>query len=232
MPNYVRGVINLRGRVMPLVDLRTRLDMVSATDELNAFCALMTQREQDHRNWMSELEASVQEQREFKLTTDPHKCAFGKWFDTYQTDNPWIASLLKKFDEPHQKIHGVGQRVIQLAADGALDQALQLVTKTRGRELSSMIHLFENLRDLTREVQREIAVVFTVSGHPFAASVDSAVSVEKLSPGSVATLPPGADASHRGLVQRTGRRAKDNQLLLVLEADRILERELIARLAA
>lgn len=232
MPDYIRGVINLRGRVMPLVDLRKRLGMASATDEVEGFCNLMTQREQDHRKWLAELEASVQEHREFKLATDPHKCAFGKWYDTYQAGNPWIAALLKKFDKPHQKIHGVALQVAQMVAEGRLDHAVQLLTETRSQDLSSMIRLFENLRELARAQQRETAVIFTSSGHVFAGSVDSAVSVEKLAPASVAPLPAGAGASHNGLVQRTGRRAKDNQLLLILEADRILERELADKLAA
>jgi chemotaxis signal transduction protein len=72
MPDFVRGAINLRGRVMPLVDLRKRLGMVSASEETSEFIRLMMQREQDHKNWLAELEASVRERREFKLTTDPH----------------------------------------------------------------------------------------------------------------------------------------------------------------
>jgi chemotaxis signal transduction protein len=232
MPDYIRGVINLRGRVMPLVDLRKRLGMVSATDEVDAFCRLMTQREQDHRKWLAELEASVQEHREFKLTTDPHKCAFGKWYDTYQSDNAWIGSLLKKFDKPHKKIHSVGQQVVQMVAGGKIDQALQLLAETRSRELSSMIRLFESLRELTREAQRETAVIFTIGTHLFAGSVDCAVSVEKLTPESVALLPAGGGASHDSFVQRSGRRVKDNALVLILEADRILDRELVEKLAA
>jgi len=232
MPAYVRGVINLRGRVMPLVDLRKRLGMASASEEVETFCNLMTQREQDHRKWVADLEASVREDREFKLTTDPHKCAFGKWYDTYEAENPWIAALLKRFDAPHKKIHGVGLQVVQMVADGTVDRALELLAKTRSRELTAMIQLFESLRELTRQEQRETAVIFTILGHTFAGSVDSAVSIEKLALGSVAPLPAGAGASHNGLVQRTGRRAKDNQLLLILEADRILERELVEKFAA
>jgi hypothetical protein len=83
MPDFVRGAINLRGRVMPLVDLRKRLGMVSATEETSELIRLMMQREQDHKNWLAELEACVRESREFKLTTDPHTCAFGKWYDCH-----------------------------------------------------------------------------------------------------------------------------------------------------
>jgi hypothetical protein len=81
----IRGGINLRGR----------------------FCAMMQLREQDHRKWLLELEASVQEHRSFLMTTDPHKCAFGKWYDNYHADNAWVAALLKKVDGPHRQIHAV-----------------------------------------------------------------------------------------------------------------------------
>lgn len=63
--------------MIPMIDLRKRLGMTSAAAENNQFCALMDQRRQDHVNWLNELEASTRERREFKLTTGPHKCAFG-----------------------------------------------------------------------------------------------------------------------------------------------------------
>jgi CheW-like domain len=77
-PAYVRGVMNLRGRLYPVIDLRKRLGMTPAAEESASFCALMDQRRQDHVNWLAELEASARERREFKLTADPHKCAFGR----------------------------------------------------------------------------------------------------------------------------------------------------------
>lgn len=43
-PEYVRGVINLRGRVISVVDLRRRLGMRSAPEEVEAFCQMMEQR--------------------------------------------------------------------------------------------------------------------------------------------------------------------------------------------
>ena len=52
-PEYVRGVINLRGHVIPLLDLRKRMGLTSAVEETESCCALMQQREQDHRNWLN-----------------------------------------------------------------------------------------------------------------------------------------------------------------------------------
>jgi purine-binding chemotaxis protein CheW len=84
------------------------MGLTSAVEETESFCALMQQREQDHRNWLNELEASS---RPFTLATDPHQCAFGKWYDKFKAENAWVAALLKKFDVPHRQIHGMAIRV-------------------------------------------------------------------------------------------------------------------------
>ena len=83
------------------MDLRVRLGMIPLKKEIDDLVDLMKQREQDHRKWLEELESSVRQQREFKLATDPHKCAFGKWYDTFTTDNLTLGHALKKFDQPH-----------------------------------------------------------------------------------------------------------------------------------
>jgi chemotaxis signal transduction protein len=222
VPDYVRGVINLRERVMPVVDLRKRIGMTSAIEETDDFCNLMLQREQDHRNWLAELEASVKQGRSFDLTTDPHQCAFGKWYDTYRAENVWVAGLLKKFDRPHQRIHGVAARVKELAAAGKHDQCIRVIADARDTVLALMIKLFSDLKKLVREVQRETAVILTASGKTFAVSVDSAVSVEKLVPGSVASLPAGVSHNPNAVVQRVAKRGKQEQPLLLIETDRIL----------
>jgi hypothetical protein len=83
----IRGVINLRGKVMPLIDLRIKLGLPSASAELDALLQLLHDREQDHYNWLTELEACARERRLFKLARDPHACKFGLWYDQFQTDN-------------------------------------------------------------------------------------------------------------------------------------------------
>jgi len=146
---------------------------------------MMQQREQDHRNWLKELEASVSERRRFPLTTDPHKCAFGKWYDKYRSEDAWVAAMLKKFDKPHQQIHAVAIDVERCKANGEFDQAERLVDQTRNGVLAAMIKLFAELRDLVRNQQREIAVVLSHNDRLFAVTVEQAQSIEKLPPGSI-----------------------------------------------
>ena len=220
---YVRGVINLRGQVLPLIDLRKRIGLTSAVEETSAFCTLLEQREQDHRKWLQELEASVTERREFSLTTDPHKCAFGKWYDAYRSDNQQIAMHLKKFDQPHKKIHGVAIEVQKLAAEGQHDRAQELIEATRASSLAHLLELFAELRSLLRESSREIALILEARGKRFAISVDSALSVEKLSAGTVEELQAGVGVKQDGVVRRIGKRVKGGEVVLILETDHLMD---------
>jgi purine-binding chemotaxis protein CheW len=85
-PAHVRGVVNLRGRVLPAVDTRVLLGMKSARAEAEQLVDMLKQREEEHRRWITELEASIRECRDFHLATDPTKCAFGKRFYPFKAD--------------------------------------------------------------------------------------------------------------------------------------------------
>lgn len=218
---HIRGVINLRGRVLPLIDLRKRIGLASLAEENAAFSAMLEQREKDHHNWLHELEACLREQREFQLTTDPHKCAFGEWYDTYKPESTLVAMQLKKFDQPHQQIHGIAVEVQKLMKQGLADRAQALIEETRTGILARLVTLFTELRLLTSESRREIALIVEDAGKSFAISADSALSVEKLAASSIEALESGVGVVHGGVVQRFGKRVKTGEIILILESDRL-----------
>lgn len=216
IPAYVRGVMNIRGRMVPVIDLRKRLGMTSASEETASFCALMDQRREDHVNWLNELEASARERREFKLATDPHTCAFGRWYDSCQSGNVWIKAVLGRFAEPHRRIHATAGEVLALQSQGNWEGAGELIEMTRSRVLGKMIALFAKLQELVRESQQEIAVVLQTDTRTVAVSVDEAVAVEKFDPENLGLLPV---ASHDGLVAQFGIRGKAEPLVLMLATE-------------
>lgn len=223
-PFYVRGVINLRGEVLPLVDLRQRLGLTSRQNELDSFCGTMDQRKQDHFNWLHELESSINEERPFTLTTDPHQCAFGKWYDNYNPDNLMGENILKKFDAPHKKIHAVAEKANKLVATGNIEGAQNLIAKTRNKELKKMVNLFGDICNLYQEDSQEIVLVVDGKDFNFAVAVDTVDGVEFLSEGSVNELPEGLQAAAKeNLVNYIGKRANSKGLVQVLFPDRICE---------
>lgn len=182
-PKEVRGVIDFRTKIIELLDTRILLGIKSITEEIKDFAAMMDQRFKDHTNWIETLEKSVLSDTEFSLTTDPHQCAFGKWYDTYKIDNAntKLLSTYKKFDKPHQAIHKIGISAKELIAKGKKEEAIELIKSTRNTELKQMLHLFDDIKDAYAESKRETIVVFGVNENKCVGlSVDQITAIEHL----------------------------------------------------
>ncbi len=224
-PSYIRGVINLRGQVMPVIDLRARLGMTSLVDETEDLINLLNQREQDHKNWIAELESSVKERREFKLATDPHKCAFGKWYDNFTSESRILKNCLMKFDEPHKRIHAIAIEVKKLEGMEDFDSAYSIIERTKQGDLAEMIFLFSEARDLLREYNREIALVLEWQKKTMAAAVDSVETVEKLSKSDIEEMPEAICTLDNECVVGIGKRGKDDELVQILNVGMLLDQE-------
>jgi len=223
-PPYVRGIINLRGKSLPLIDLRMRLGFKSSEAGIDEFCSMLDQREQDHRDWLAELESSVEEKRNFNLTSDPHQCAFGKWYDNYETNDPSAKAILRKFDRPHKRIHALAHRIEALQAQDDFDGARELLEKGRAKNLTLMIKLFDHAKQLMKDAAREIAMIVETPQFDYAVAIDMVTAVEFLAPGTTEKLPVGLDNGEtNNLVALIGRRQSDNSSVQILNSKRICD---------
>jgi purine-binding chemotaxis protein CheW len=223
-PPYVRGIINLRGRVLPLIDLRLRMGYSSALKEQDDFRRLLAQREQDHVSWLNELEASVEEGRDFTLTTDPTRCAFGQWYANFQTKDSTLKSFIHKFDRPHRKIHAVADRVKELIQSGQHEEARQAIDSARANELKAMVQLFRKAGDIIAETHREIAMVIETPAFDYGVAIDQVLAVEFLKQGTIEDLPRGLDMQvTNNIVTLIGRRQGNNSTVQILDPLRICD---------
>lgn len=181
VPPHVRGVINLRGKAFTLVDLRVRLGFPSLAQSSHKLEDLMKQREQDHLRWGSELRACVTERRTFTLTTDPHACAFGRWYDAFRTDNLLLNAILRRFDEPHKHLHRTGERIVQAMSRQDWDACGHMLHELESSTLKAMVSLFAETREVLHDTSHEIVMVMATDV-PFAVAVDAIEAVERLKP--------------------------------------------------
>lgn len=158
-PEYQKGIINLRKNVIPLFDLRKMMGFESIEDELQGFINMLKQREQDHIKWLDELRASIIEKREFSLTTDPHACAFGKWYDNFKTDNIRISLFLRAFDEPHKTIHQSAVIIRKIIESNGYEAAMEYFSMVKDNELSRMIILFNELYRKIFESSKSYSII-------------------------------------------------------------------------
>lgn len=212
--NHMPGTITVRGSVIPLVDFRVYTGKISAIQEIEDFCQLMDQRLSDHQNWIKELKASVNENKEFKLATDPHKCAFGKWYDSYKSDDRTINTILAKFDKPHRIIHGIAEKTTSLVHEDKTDEAHKIIDITEKNELQQMVHLFNDIKEAVREVgRRRIAMILELDDRKVALDIDEVIAVEDIN--NIEDAPENK-MSRLG-ISRIGRREKNDELVLLMD---------------
>jgi chemotaxis signal transduction protein len=104
----------------------------------------------------------------------------------------------------------------------AYAEAEQLISRTRNGPLAKMLQLFADLKDMVRHASRGAAVILVQADKPFAVSVDAALSIEKLPPETVEEVPAVVGVSHDGVVRRLAKRAKTQEIALLLETDRLM----------
>ncbi len=177
---FIRGIINLRGKVIPVIDFRKRLGIKSLYDENIELVDRLRQREAEHREWIDELEASVREDREFKLEKDPHRCRFGRWFDGFHTDDLNLRGLLNQFKSPHETIHSLAAEVILKRSEGKTDEALDIIVDAKSGVLNLMIELFRKTYDLLEKEFKELAIVIELESGLQGIIVDKIVSIQNI----------------------------------------------------
>jgi purine-binding chemotaxis protein CheW len=222
MPNqpvFAGGAANLRGSLVKVLNLRALWDMPTQQKMVEDTVAMLGAREEDHKRWLKELEASVLEKREFKLARDPHLCAFGKWYYAYKSDNHTLAALLRRFETPHARIHAIADGVRKLADGGDFAGALQIIERARDNELKEMLDLFEQLRQSFRDSNRELLLVLTDGRGHVGLSIDSVDAVENVSDEIVSALPmSGVSHEPQRYVEQVVKRVKTKDIVMLLDA--------------
>ena len=185
----------------------------------------MEQRKQDHINWLNKLKEEVYGDKPITVQTDPHKCAFGKWYDTFHSDNVNLSAYMRRFDEPHKAIHRVALDVEELIRNGQVQEAHDLLSRTESGLLARLLELFDGIAEQVRKYLLEYAIILQVGTELFAIAVDDINFFSRLSH-IEHPLPAGMAASGSDLVQALGRYLEDGSAaekdVLLLDMNRIV----------
>jgi chemotaxis signal transduction protein len=221
-PRHIRGVINLRGKVLPLVDLRLRMGLPSALEDVEQMIAMLVAREQDHILWLRELLGAVNEGRPFTLARDPTQCAFGKWYYSYKPEDIGFASVMYRLDMPHRRIHAIADAVLKFAERGEHDKAKEIIRRTEQGDLHTVVNLFAEARTAFRESQKEVAVVLTDGRRHLSLTVDSVESVEAIAEDTIADATPAMGSVKSDLLRKVAHRGNGKGIVFLLDAEALL----------
>jgi purine-binding chemotaxis protein CheW len=179
-PAWIRGVIKVRNETFPLVDFRKRIGVQGSLEEKAQLIEELKHREKEHLQWLAMLEESIHEDKEFKGEKDPHKCRFGRWYDSYEAPSASVQLELKKFDEPHRLIHATADEALSLKESGRIEDAKDIIRQRKNGVLARMVSLFQSLRQHIEEGGKEVVVLLEEGSLKYSMIVDRVESVETL----------------------------------------------------
>ncbi|MEA1979566.1 MAG: methyl-accepting chemotaxis protein [candidate division Zixibacteria bacterium] len=85
--------------------------------------SLLANRWIDHLNWIKHVANSNLNKEVFDGGLDPRKCAFGKWFYSYNSDNKDFSKHLQEWEEPHSKLHEAAAKMVEAQKSGNWTEA-------------------------------------------------------------------------------------------------------------
>lgn len=181
-PNII-GIFTYRDEVCPMFDLRSAFGMQTLAEEYHEFAAMLEARKQDHIHWVEELERSTATGEKFCLATDPHQCAFGRWYDNYQSNNNMIDFHLRKIDDPHKKLHNAAidvEHCTQNCDECNREVCLkEIFDRVKKQYMPSILQLLDESKELFKSAYHEMVLVLN-GEQLLGLVVDEVLSVEDL----------------------------------------------------
>jgi len=134
-------VITFQNKSVQLFDFNRLIGSENHQKMMQTLVATLDKMEQQHVEWLNELENAVINSNPFTLALDPNKCEFGKWYNHFQSDNEELTEILQRFDAPHKKFHGLAENVLKLNKTNP-EQAIKTLQLERATTLSDLVILF------------------------------------------------------------------------------------------
>jgi len=178
----VLGVIEYLNMPVVVFDFSLATNIQSSMDEKMELVDVLKQREQDHVDWLNALEKSILEGVDFKKARNPHECVFGKWYDTFETDDDDLKEIIGDFDKPHKGIHALADQLLEMCENGEKEKSLQILEHERNTTLLKLRNLFSKARDQLSGSIKPVLIYLTLDGQQshIALKVDEIADVEEV----------------------------------------------------
>lgn len=158
------GMVEFQDNAVPVLDFANVLNFPSGDENNKQLIDLLNDKEKDHVDWVSALEDSLVNDTPFTKAKDPHRCAFGQWYDSFKSRDETLMEILSEFDQPHKQIHALADTLLTMKQAGELDKALETLRFERNVTLKRLLKRFEQARTHLTESTRQVLLYITDDG--------------------------------------------------------------------
>ncbi len=188
-PEIYCGLAEFWEEMYTIIDMRKAFHLPSIDEEVDVFRDVMEQRKQDHIKWVEVLEKCVETGEKFSLATDPHKCAFGRWYYDFVKHNHAAGFHIRRVEKPHTFLHETAPEVIGAIKKGDKETAVKLLQKARKEYVPKVLEVLDEAETAFRDTFRETVVIISDEEQRLGLLVDEVLLVDNIEPTN------GSDAS-------------------------------------
>lgn len=225
--SYIRGLVNFRGNMIPLIDLKKIFKEESLEKIVAEYSAMITARKHDHINWTNELDRCVKSGEQFGLAVDPHECAFGKWYYNYKPENNVIAHHIKKVEEPHRLLHLAAAEYNNCNKDHEncnREECLKdVLERVKEEYMPEIIRILDGSINVLKNNLKELLIVVEYNNFKAGLIVDSVLSIEAI-PSMYGQGDMNNEYYNTKLISSIGKTEKTQTTVLMLDIEGILSK--------
>lgn len=222
----VSGIIKFRGEVVPVVDMRMIFDIPTLQHEYENFVEMLENRKNDHIRWVDELERSHQIGEKFKLATDPHKCAFGKWYDKFHTDSQSVDFHMRKIADPHNKLHAAAIEMDTCSLEDTIirqeDCSDAVMNQIKTQYMPEILGLLEEAKNVFHNTYRSMLIILRNEKTQIGLIVDEVLSIQEME--EVNMDQHTFSFNHSPYISTAKQMEDKGELILVLDEEKLLNR--------
>lgn len=225
--SYIRGLINFRGNMIPLLDLKKIFKEDSLEKIISEYSEMITARKHDHINWSNELDRCIKNGEQFGLAVDPHDCAFGKWYYSYKPENNVIAHHIRKIEEPHRLLHLAAAEYNNCNKDHAncnREECLKdVLERVKQEYMPEIIQILDSSITVLKNNLKELLIVVEYNGFKAGLIVDSVLSIEAI-PSMYGQSNMNNEYYNTKLISSIGKTEKTQTTVLMLDIEGVLSK--------
>lgn len=199
-PAWFAGIREYCGHTISIINMRTLFHMPDLEQCVENFA----QMKEMHVSWVKALDESVRAGLPFDKPTDPHKCAFGVWYDHFRTNDFGLKLILRKLVTPHDRIHQCGGEVMAMMARGEKERAAALLEEARTICRLEIVPLLDQLITAYREANRGILIIVRQAERYAGLLVDAVTGLLQHDRGNIRELPATPDSFLSGVLLESG----------------------------
>lgn len=142
------GYIECRDALVHVFDAAVVLNRKPVRDKHNELISTIDSYKQAHVDWLNALEASVRKDVSFDKPRDPSKCAFGKWYYSFETDDQELRAMLDKIEAPHNRIHQLADKLLEMRDKGQVEEAIAELNKEKRSSLKTLMQILDMIQEM------------------------------------------------------------------------------------